>query len=155
MNYRIGNTFTVELEDVRLKVQIVETTPLRKSAEVKLKIVNFDEFLTDSDEPDGEGMYPSEITLETIRQWDYKTPYELFEFIEGYINRTYGKCDFRSYMQPVGQPRKFKAAEIITGGWSGIEDIIYALKANHIFWGMYFYQNTRGGSWMFRDIHHE
>jgi len=149
MNYRIGSTFKLELKDVILKVQIVETIPIRKSAEVTVQPTNFNEFMTDCDE---EGMYPHEITLETIRQWDHAKPYELFEFIEGYINNTYGVCAFMSYMQPVGEPKKFRNAEIITGGWSGIEDIIYAMKANHMFWMRYFYQNTRGGSWLFRDL---
>jgi len=37
-----------------------------------------------------------------------------------------------------------------TGGWSGNEDIIRALKKNFIFWSMYWQMNRRGGHYQFK-----
>ena len=39
---------------------------------------------------------------------------------------------------------------LATGGWSGNESIIEALKGNFVFWMMNWYQSRRGGAYWFR-----
>lgn len=39
---------------------------------------------------------------------------------------------------------------LATGGWSGNEDIIGALKKNHIFWGTCWQMSQRGGAYTFK-----
>lgn len=41
--------------------------------------------------------------------------------------------------------------EVSTGGWSGNESIIYAMKANTLFWSMHWEQSVRGGHYRFRE----
>lgn len=38
---------------------------------------------------------------------------------------------------------------ISTGGWSGNEEVIEALKSKHMFWIMYWQQSTKGGHYIF------
>jgi len=40
--------------------------------------------------------------------------------------------------------------EYHTGGWSGNEDVIGALKNNLLFWPMFWQKSTRGGHYFFR-----
>lgn len=41
---------------------------------------------------------------------------------------------------------------LVTGGWSGNEDVISALKANFVFYAMYWESSSRGGKHVFCDI---
>lgn len=41
----------------------------------------------------------------------------------------------------------------ITGGWSGNEDVICALKENIMFWMLYWKESHRGGLYKFQDAY--
>jgi hypothetical protein len=45
--------------------------------------------------------------------------------------------------------RGHKYWRLITGGWSGNEDVIYAMKQNTMFWLCYWYSSKRGGLYVF------
>jgi hypothetical protein len=86
--------------------------------------------------------YPTDEFLEKIKTWDYKDGFdELLEFaMEGHIYPNYWsreKIDGKSVWK------------ISTGGWSGNESIIQALKQNAIFWMVCWVQSRRGGHYIF------
>lgn len=87
--------------------------------------------------------YPSEKTLHAIEIWldDYGS---LMFFIQDYIELNYGWCSG-------DRPDGFDTGvwSVITGGWSGNESIINALKKNKLFWLNHWQQSTRGGSYIF------
>ena len=43
-----------------------------------------------------------------------------------------------------------RTLELHTGGWSGNESILYALKRNRIFKAIFFYKHITGGHYWFR-----
>lgn len=91
--------------------------------------------------------YPSEETLELIRNWDCNNSKDIFEFIhqiwmfdmwtETKKYNSLGEVTLHEY-------------HISTGGWSGNESIIEALQKNFIFWMRYWYQTNKGGHYIFR-----
>lgn len=79
--------------------------------------------------------YPSEKVLESIRNLkDFE-----FEFLKEEWNTQYGKVE-----------QKDDEYIFITGGWSGNEDIILALRQNREWWYKHFYAEIRGGKWVFK-----
>ncbi len=87
--------------------------------------------------------YPREAELSRIKEWDIlKKPIkELLEYILPiwkYEDRFVltGKRVLRLYLS--------------TGGWSGNEDIIAALKQNFLFWSLCWVKSIRGGHYWFR-----
>jgi hypothetical protein len=87
-------------------------------------------------------MYPTNHELKIIREFDLsKRPVrELLDYIEP--RWEYGDWGFI---------RKKHRLELHTGGWSGNEDIIDALRNNFLFWHMYWYSHRRGGHFVFND----
>ena len=85
--------------------------------------------------------YPTDETLEIIKHWNYKEHYfELMEFIAEYFNSGYGRCELRTIDNTF---------EVVTGGWSGNESIISALKSNTLFWLTCWKSSKRGGYYEF------
>ena len=88
--------------------------------------------------------YPTEETLARIRSFN---PYEqdLDEFIEFLMDNWVN-----------GYPPEFnketRILKLSTGGWSGCEDIISALKDNFTFWILFWYSCFRGGHYEFREL---
>lgn len=84
--------------------------------------------------------YPTDTTLNIIKFWkgDFS---ELMKFIAPYFNGAYGRCENRSIDD---------AWEVVTGGWSGCESVIQALKENTVFWLVCWYLSKRGGYYEFR-----
>lgn len=84
--------------------------------------------------------YPTEETLDKIREWDYKEGYHaLMEFVKAiwrYADSGYWWQEENEYT-------------ISTGGWSGNEDIIGSLMDNTMFWIMCWYSSKRGGHYVF------
>lgn len=91
--------------------------------------------------------YPTEGELEKIETWqvdNLKAYHELMDF----INSIWWSPDF-------GWRRFENTYTLATGGWSGNEDIIGALRHNQIFWMMYWKSSERGGKYVFKPIRDE
>jgi hypothetical protein len=86
--------------------------------------------------------YPTDEELKTIKEFDLtkKTIKELLDYIEPIWE--YGDWGFK---------RTKHRLELHTGGWSGNEDIIFALRQNYLFWSMYWVSHRRGGHFVFDD----
>lgn len=77
--------------------------------------------------------YPTDETLDAIKSWAY--PFDGFwNFVKSAWNSNYGKI--------VENDRLVK---LITGGWSGNEDIVAALQDNTVFWLCCWQASVRGG----------
>ena len=86
-----------------------------------------------------ENGYPTEEELFGIS--DYRVTHEnLHEFMD-YVKPLW-------HWQNMFQRRVFGYV-LITGGWSGNEDIIRAMKQNTFFWMLYWQSSTRGGTHVF------
>lgn len=68
--------------------------------------------------------YPSELELKAIEEWDAKDLTGLVTFVED-IWSDYG------WMEVKG--KNIKKVTLVTGGWSGNEDIVRALDTNLAF----------------------
>jgi len=93
--------------------------------------------------------YPEENELKQIRNWEiagkdttnenlHSNIQELIEFIQERWRYT------GNYFQLNG-----RYLELHTGGWSGNEDIIHALRLN-LFWMIYWQKSVRGGHYYFK-----
>lgn len=92
-------------------------------------------------EQDKDG-YPLHKSLKEIAEWTHKKGWhKLMEYIADYFNDGYGRCKYRDIDN---------TWEVATGGWSGCEEVISALKQNQIFWLMCWYLSKRGGYYEFR-----
>lgn len=84
--------------------------------------------------------YPSKDDLYKIQHWAFSDVRGLFDFIEqneGMVH--YGS--FKRTIMPDGRER----IRIATGGWSGNEDMMFALERNFIVYGSYWQLSARGG----------
>jgi len=94
--------------------------------------------------------YPTERQLKTIQEWDcLKEPVlELLDYVYdiwwaqewGFVKKN-GRTQVHK--------KKCIKLELHTGGWSGNEDIIYALQANPSFWMLFWQKSVRGGHYYF------
>jgi len=83
--------------------------------------------------------YPEEDELEKIAKWPYKDIQGLMEYVHErweYANCGYWKTGRKYY-------------HLSTGGWSGNESIIFALRQNQMFWALRWVSSTRGGHYTF------
>lgn len=94
---------------------------------------------------DAEG-YPEEHELTKIKEWDYKDFPSLLDFIE--VRWAYRWYERRVVKDFNGNP--ILEWDISTAGWSGNEDIIYALLENKFFKMMWYYSWRTGGHYVFR-----
>ena len=86
--------------------------------------------------------YPTEETLEKIKSWPHTDGWEeLLEFVKEnwYYPEYFNKFTYE----------KTILYHISTGGWSGNEDILSALKSNHLFWMFCWLSSKRGGHYEF------
>ena len=87
--------------------------------------------------------YPTEETLEEIRNWKFKDLEEfkdLFDFIKPIWK--YSDCEYWDEVDGL--------YDISTGGWSGNEEIIGAMQKNYIFWWTCWELSMRGGHFKFK-----
>ena len=84
-------------------------------------------------------MYPTEEELQTIAEWPYTDLKGLMDYVRErweYADVGYWKQEENTYY-------------ISTAGWSGNEEIIQALRKNHMFWTLCWYRSERGGHYKF------
>ena len=79
--------------------------------------------------------YPSEKELVKISNWNVTDPEGLFKYIQ---ERWY----YPNYVTISDNGEKW---EFITGGWSGNEELINALRQNIILWMKHWYSSTASG----------
>ena len=83
--------------------------------------------------------YPTEEELKKIAKW----PASDFKGLMTYVLNLWEYADC-GYWTKVGN--KYS---ISTGGWSGNEEIIGAMRENIMFWATCWYQSRRGGHYIF------
>lgn len=83
--------------------------------------------------------YPSDEDLRRIARWPYADFEGLLDFIESLWN--YAEWGFR---------RRRDFILLSTGGWSGNEEILSALRDNTLCWTFYWVSSRRGGHHVFR-----
>ena len=81
--------------------------------------------------------YPTKKQLKVIKNWDATDFDGLMEYLKSVWH-------WPEYVTQVG-----KEYHLSTGGWSGNEDIIYALSKNYMFWALYWSHSRRGGHYVF------
>ncbi len=90
--------------------------------------------------------YPTEEALEKIKDWPDKDMLGLMAFVKElwyYPEWGWNEKDEDKYVSYL----------ISTGGWSGNEDLIGAMKSNHMFWMFCWVQSRRGGHYIFEVKH--
>lgn len=83
--------------------------------------------------------YPTEETLEAIREWGYDDLPGLLRFV--HECEYYGSC---SKLSADGKKLSFSC-----GGWSGNEEVIEALQANRYAWMRLYVSALGGGHYLF------
>jgi hypothetical protein len=84
--------------------------------------------------------YPTEETLEAIRKWDCDDPagkIALLRFVQ------------KAWSYPLYFTKIAEEWHVSTGGWSGNEDLIRAMRKNFVFWSLTWVQERRGGHYIF------
>jgi len=94
---------------------------------------------TDDDIDD---MYPSDYELETITAWDYRDPVGWFAYIKS-VGNYWPDEAFWWHQAEDGTLR------ISTGGWSGNESILDAMRQNQMLWSITWESTRRGGHYEF------
>lgn len=85
---------------------------------------------------DDEG-YPTDEALDCIERWPYIESEQMLEFVRGL------------WSYPHFWIREGDTLSISTGGWSGNESLVKAMKNNHAFWHMCWESSRRGGHYTF------
>lgn len=78
--------------------------------------------------------YPTAHTLDSIELFKGDFSNLMAKIVPLFAD--YGRCELRDIDD---------TWEIATGGWSGCEDVIGALKQNHLFWAVCWRLSKRGG----------
>lgn len=94
--------------------------------------------------PDRDG-YPTEEELAKVRTWDWRDPDGWF----AYVRSIWHWYELGPHEAPCEDGGRV-AFECATGGWSGNEEIIGAMKENLTLWGLTAYSWRRGGRYEFR-----
>ena len=93
-----------------------------------------------------DGEYPTDAALDRIEHWD------CIEEPDGGLFKRRGLMAFVQsiwWAAPWGWHQEGDDYYISTGGWSGNESIIAALKGNFIFWSLHHRSTRAGGHFMF------
>ncbi len=93
--------------------------------------------------------YHTEEQLLEIQNWDINQAHKLVDRLremwqyENYFIEKWGDHD-------IHEDRPVLNLELHTGGWSGNEDIIEALRKNKLFWTFWWEKSERGGHFYFQ-----
>lgn len=82
---------------------------------------------------------PTDETLDAIAKWPIADPDGWLDYIHAVWNNHYGRIRFTPDFD-----------EFITGGWSGNESIIEAMRENVVLWFMLWESSHRGGKYVLR-----
>jgi hypothetical protein len=95
--------------------------------------------------------YPTDEELAKIEEWDFSSGFDKwFEFIRTcWWMPDWGWSEYPDEEDPNYPGRKHTRYEISTGGWSGNEDIIGAMRANFVCWGQTWRVHRVGGHYTF------
>ncbi len=87
--------------------------------------------------------YPDEKCLKAIEKWDIfkKGVRDLLDLVEENTNMKDWSISIKG--------KRVIRFEYFTGGWSGNEDVISALRQTPLFWSMFWQKSTRGGHYYF------
>lgn len=84
--------------------------------------------------------YPTEETLRTIRTWPIDD--RALSALMAYIRE--------AWTYPEYWRRRGRTHRIATGGWSGNESLIEALRSNVMAWALLWQESRRGGHYVLR-----
>jgi len=91
-----------------------------------------------------ENFYPDEKSLKEIKEWDI-----LKQGVQGLLDLVAENTNWADRQIRVTSKRVIRF-EYHTGGWSGNEDVIDALRRNFLFWSLFWEKSTRGGHYYFK-----
>lgn len=95
--------------------------------------------------PDSDG-YPTDEELDRITKWEAGW-IECFAFIKScWWAADWGWTEFDG-ADDFGRPQRVYM--ISTGGWSGNESILQAMRSNFILWSLAWKEHRRGGHYIF------
>lgn len=89
------------------------------------------------------GDYPTSYQLRAIKKWEGMNFLEFIELVSSAWNHHYGL---------MRQEKTKTNYYFATGGWSGNEEVIEAMRENKLFWYTCFYQHRTGGAYWFRRV---
>lgn len=102
--------------------------------------------------PDKDG-YPTDEELETIKKWliisEQPTKEDIFNNLLNLISYVESLWRTPDWGFELSKEEEYFELELHTGGYSGNELIMDALRANHIFWSMTWVETVRGGHYVF------
>lgn len=90
--------------------------------------------------------YPTEAAERVVKEWPLEDFRGLLTFVRNLWR--YSELWTERTTQDV-QDKPVTEFLVSTGGWSGNESLIYALKENRMFWMMCWVQSRRGGHYIF------
>lgn len=82
--------------------------------------------------------YPTDETLSIIETWNFRD----FDGLVDYVTEAWSDYGTAYIHEAEG---KYIELQLTTGGWSGNESIIMAMERNLAWWGLHWFQSTRGG----------
>lgn len=96
--------------------------------------------------PEFDSGYPTESTLEIIKNWPFKDKSSFRDLLE-YVREAWQYPNYFEIKPDLANG--LIQYHISCGGWSGNEDLICALMNNNIFWALCWVQSRRGGHYIF------
>jgi hypothetical protein len=93
------------------------------------------------------GNYPSDDELKLVRDWQFQEPGS-FEVFMAFV-KSIGNYWSDESVEVFGWEQKGRTYYVSTGGWSGNEDILSAMRANQLFWLICWQEHRRGGHYVF------